>query len=196
MPRGVRTTCRSRSKFSADTVADTLYVPLCRVVRTHGLKGEVSVATAPGLPLYSLVGSEVWLVPPPRGPRSGTIESVRPGPKGELVKVTGFDDLESAGAMVGCELLVARNDLPDRWMAPQPEESMLGRSVVDETRGDLGVIVEVILTGANDVWVVEGPFGEVLIPVIEDVVVGPIRPDTPITVRLLEGLLADEGESV
>ena len=31
---------------------------------------------------------------------------------------------------------------------------------------------EVIVTGANDVWVVEGPFGEILLPVIDEVVTG------------------------
>jgi 16S rRNA processing protein RimM len=52
----------------------------------------------------------------------------------------------------------------------------------------------VIVTGANDVWVVEGPFGEILIPVIADVVMGVSENDGVIVVRLLDGLMPGEGE--
>ena len=57
-----------------------------------------------------------------------------------------------------------------------------------------GIIVEVIVTGANDVWVVQGPFGEILIPVIDDVVLGVSEDDGVIVVRLLDGLMPGEGE--
>ena len=44
-------------------------------------------------------------------------------------------------------------------------------------------------TPANDVWVVEGPdHGEVLIPVIDDVV-STIPVEGPISVRVMDGLL-------
>jgi 16S rRNA processing protein RimM len=42
---------------------------------------------------------------------------------------------------------------------------------VETTEGrPLGTIDEIFFNGANDVWVVKGGSGEVLIPVIEDVV--------------------------
>jgi len=192
--REVRTTSRSRSKSSARNVADSPYVPVGRVVKTHGLKGEVSVAVAPGLPLTSLLGIEVWIVPPPSSARCGRIESVRPGPKGPLVKLSGFDDLDASRAISGCDLLVREADLPSGWAEPVGEEDLVGRPVEDEDRGPLGTIVEVILTGANDVWVVDGPFGEILIPVIDDVVMGVDEDGGAIFVRLLDGLMPGEDE--
>jgi 16S rRNA processing protein RimM len=176
-------------------VADSSYVPLGRVVKTHGLKGEVSVAQAPGLPLSSLIGVEVWIVPPPAGVRSGRIESVRPGPKGPLVKLSGFDDLDRSRGMSGCELLVRQADLPGGWEEPVAEEDLLGMAVEDAAHGVLGRITEVIVTGANDVWVVDGPFGEILIPVIADVVAEDRGADGAIHVKLLDGLMPGEGES-
>ena len=170
------------------------YVPVGRVVKTHGLKGEVSVAATPGLPLTSLLGVEVWIVPPPSTQRSGRVESVRPGPKGPLVKLSGFEDLDAARAITGCELLVLEADLPAGWQEPQAEEDLVGREVEDEDRGPLGAIVEVILTGANDVWVVDGPLGEILIPVIDDVVMGVDTDGGTIFVRLLDGLVPGEDE--
>ena len=174
-------------------MVDSPYVPVGRVVKTHGLKGEVSVAAAPGLSLSSLVGIEVWIVPPPATARCGTVQSVRPGPKGPLVKVCGFDDLDAARTMSGCELLVRRDVFPQGWDEPEEEEDLVGVEVQDAAHGSLGTIVEVILTGANDVWVVEGPFGEILIPVIDDVVID-AGTDGPIVVKLLDGLMPGEGE--
>ena len=53
----------------------------------------------------------------------------------------------------------------------------------------LGTIVEIMSAPANDVWVVEGNrYGEVLIPVIEQVVLD--LPDQgTISVRVMDGLI-------
>ncbi len=55
--------------------------------------------------------------------------------------------------------------------------------------GLLGTIVEIMSTPANDVWVVEGDrYGEVLIPVIEQVVLD--LPDQgTISVHVMDGLI-------
>ncbi len=140
------------------------------------------------------MGIEVWIVPPPLSARCGRIESVRPGPKGPLVKLSGFDDLDAARAVCGCELLAQEGDLPEGWDVAPEDDDLIGSAVEDEQRGALGIIVEVIITGANDVWVVQGPFGEILIPVIDDVVLGVSEDDGVIVVRLLDGLMPGEGE--
>ena len=172
------------------------FVPLGRVVKTHGLKGEVSVAPAADLPFVLPFGLEVWFVPPPSSARSGRVESVRPGPKGPLVKVSGIDDVVAAAALVGTEMLAREGQLPASWFeVVAPEFSADGMRVTDKKRGYLGEVVETIVTGANDVWVVHGPFGEVLLPVIDDVVMSIDQDTSEIVVRLLLGLLPEEGEN-
>jgi 16S rRNA processing protein RimM len=42
--------------------------------------------------------------------------------------------------------------------------------VVTTAGEDLGKVVDVLQSGANDVYVVQGPRGEVLVPVIEQVI--------------------------
>jgi 16S rRNA processing protein RimM len=173
----------------------TPYVGLGRVVKTHGLKGEVSVAVATDLPFELPEGLDVWFVPPPASARSGRIQSVRPGPKGPLVKISGVDDIDSAYALCGTEMLAKRADIPEEWFEAAEEEfSADGMIVTDVVRGLLGEVVETILTGANDVWVVHGPLGEVLLPVIDDVVLEIDEEAGTISVRALDGLLPEEGE--
>ncbi len=173
------------------------YELVARIVRTHGLNGEVSVAPAAEAPFSLLEGVRMWVVPPlETGVRSVTVTGVRPGPKGPLVALEGFSTIDDAAVLTGRSLLALTQDLPDEWLEDlEGEADALGLNVVDVERGDLGTVEEVILTGANDVWVVRGPLGEILLPVIDDVVLD-FDPDTDtVSVRLLDGLLPGEDET-
>jgi 16S rRNA processing protein RimM len=164
------------------------FIPLGRVAKTHGLHGEVSVVMTANLPVERLAGLEVWFVPPPVTLRTARIESVRPGPKGPLFTLSGVGRIDDADLLRGCTLLVRAADVPDF----EPEWDPTGMRVVDEERGELGEIVDVIVTGANDVWVVEGELGQVLIPAIESVVIDTDDETGIVRVRLLPGLVDDK----
>lgn len=143
------------------------------------------------LPLSFLEGREVWIIPPPGVAIPRIVESVRPGPKGPLVKLAGIDSIDDADGLRGRSVALPEDELPDEW-TDEPFDAE-GLTVVDETHGVLGTVVDTIVTGANDVWVVHDETGrEVLIPVIEDVVLG-IDDEDVAHVRLLPGLMPDEG---
>lgn len=163
-----------------------------RVVKTHGLHGEVSVAPATETSLDSLVGLAVWMVPP-GAVRTSRILGIRRGPKGPLFKLESVDSIEVSATLVGATLLANPAELPVEWGDVEEEETdLLDYTVFDTSHGKIGTITETIVTGANDVWVVEGRFGEVLIPVI-DSVVNRIDDDTRrVDVTLLEGLLPED----
>lgn len=167
------------------------FVPLGRIVKTHGLAGEVSVLRTGTLPLERSVGIEAWIVPPPAGVRSCVIDGVRPGPKGPLVKLAGVDDPDTAASLRGLELRIRVSDLPDDACEPEPDPC--GLRVIDAERGEIGTVEDVIVTGANDVWVVRGSaYGEILVPVIEQVIEQVDFESMTANVRLLPGLI--EGE--
>jgi 16S rRNA processing protein RimM len=172
-----------------------MYVTIGRVVKTHGLKGEVSVAPAAATSFSVLDGMAVWFVPPPEGVRESRVISSRRGPKGPLVTFEGVVDLTTAARLVGTEVLVLASTLPPEWheITDEPDE-FVGYVVTDDVHGHLGEITETIVTGANDVWVVEGPLGEVLIPVIDDCVVEVDDERETVRVKLLDGLLPEDGE--
>jgi 16S rRNA processing protein RimM len=166
---------------------------VARVTKTHGLKGEVSVVATIETPLSVLVGCEVWFVPPPAGVRTAIVESVRPGPKGDLLTLSTVGDVDAAKTLVGREVLVSVDALPAGWDdLAAVEESFDGYTVRDAEHGLLGEIVETIVTGANDVWVVDGPLGQILIPVIDQVVIEIDESASSVEVLLLPGLLDGE----
>lgn len=143
------------------------------------------------LPLAFLEGRSVWIVPPPGVAIPRTVESVRSGPKGPLVKLLGIDSIDAAEALRGRSVTLLESELPEEWLIDPFDPC--GLNVIDEDRGHLGTVVETIVTGANDVWVVRNETGrEVLLPVIDDVVIDIDEENELIRVRLLPGLMPDE----
>ncbi len=67
-------------------------------------------------------------------------------------------------------------------------EDLVGRYVVDARFGELGCITGVIETPANDVLEIEGPFGEVLVPIIEEAM-DEIPPTGPLSTHIMDGLI-------
>lgn len=151
------------------------------------------MAPATDLSFDFALGLRVWFVPPPASARGGRITGIRQGSKGPMLTIEGIDDVNVAVQLRGADILVRTEDLPANWydMEDDPDD-VIGFDVIDEEHGLLGSVSEIIYTGANDVWVVDGSFGEVLIPVIDDVVLDVDRPERRITVRLLPGLMPGE----
>ena len=154
-----------------------------------GRKGEVLAQPLRGLPSVLEPGMRVALTPPAlKRDRFCTVVSVTDTGDGDLVSFEGIDDLTAAEGITGCYVLANRDDFElDTLDAAYAD--LMGREVVDERFGSLGTIVEIMSTPANDVWVVEGDrYGEVLIPVIEQVVLD--LPDTgTISVHVMDGLI-------
>src|SRR5690606_14491238 len=87
-----------------------------------------------------------------------------------IVKLEGVDTRDDAETLRGALLQV-----PGDQVVPLPEDhyyvfQIVGLEVVDEDGRELGVVKEVLFTGANDVYVVERADGsELLLPAVKDV---------------------------
>lgn len=132
---------------------------------------------------------QVCLTPPALArERFSTVEAVAGSAQGPRVRFSCSHTLDDAEGLIGCYVLARADDLE---LGPRDVAfaDLVGRCVVDRRHGDLGTIESVMETPANDVWVISGgPFGEVLLPVIESVV--PAIPDEgPIEVCVMDGLL-------
>ncbi len=130
-----------------------------------------------GLPFLLVEGMRVHITPPAlKRERVSTVESVSETSDGARVRFSCSHDLDAAESLAGCLILASCSDF-ELGPLQAAFADLIGRPVVDERHGELGRVVEVMETPANDVWVVDGgPFGEVLIPVIDDVVASIWRP--------------------
>ena len=142
-----------------------------------------------GLPPLVTPGMLVALVPPTlRGDRWHRIRSCRSDARsGSLVSLEGVASIQEAEGCVGRYVLARVSDLP-RDLALHDAERLVGREVVMGDEGTAAIIDEVLRGPANDVWVLHGERGELLLPVIPHVV-DAVPDEGPIFVRPLEGLV-------
>ncbi len=145
---------------------------IARVEKTHGRKGEVVTVPAYGLPSLMRKGMTVAVVPPAlKGSRWHEVLRVEDDDRaGSLVSLSGVGDIACAEELVGKYVLASVDDLPEDLTLHDPR-ALIGREVTHVTGLALGEITEVMCGPANDVWVIEGELGEVLLPVIDQVVV-------------------------
>ena len=157
------------------------------------MKGEVVVVALRGLPFLLEEGMRVALTPPAlRRERVSTVERVQADADGAtgLVRFSCAHNLDEASGLAGCYVLAKADDFDlDPLIAAV--DDLIDRAVTDPRVGELGTITEVICGPANDAWTIEGPFGEIVIPVIPDVV-AEIPGEGPIEVRVPGGVLPAE----
>lgn len=166
------------------------YKNIARVVRPHGKNGEVLVRELRGLPFLLQEGESYCLTPPAlKRPRWAKVQSLRELADGCAVKFEGYDNIDDAEELRGKTVLADADGL-DLGIFDIAYDELVGRSVVDAEHGDLGSITEVMETPAHDVWVVNGAYGEVLIPVVEELVQS-IPEEGSILVDLPAGLVEE-----
>lgn len=168
----------------------TPFINVARIARTHGRNGEVVAIPVDGLPFCLVEGMRVCLTPPDlRGDRFRTVASVGEG-RPPLVRFEGVDCLSEAEKLVGKLVLARREDVPTAARVRRVLDCV-GCEVVDERHGALGRIAELMRLPANDVWRIEGgPYGELLVPVVDDMVVSlPQAPGGQVRTRLIDGFV-------
>jgi 16S rRNA processing protein RimM len=80
------------------------------------------------------------------------------------------DDRDQAAVRVGCDIAVARKDLPEIEEGTYYFTDLEGMRVVHRDGTELGTVAYMMETGANDVMVTEGE-RERLIPFIKETVI-------------------------
>ena len=141
-----------------------------QIVGVHGIKGNCKIRSyAESLSVFQ--SDSVVIVATSDGrQRPYEINWVKPHAKAALVSLKGVDTRNQAEALIGCELFIEKNRLPD------PEEGsyywfdLIGLDVFENDQKYLGRLESIIQTGSNDVYVVKKDNTEVLIPALESVV--------------------------
>jgi 16S rRNA processing protein RimM len=120
-----------------------------------------------------------------------TIRSVHSRGRNTSVHLDGIADRESAAALRGALLLVRETDLPSPADDEYYRYQLIGLRVVSASGEPLGEIADIISTPGNDVFVVRGDKGEILIPAIEDVILDVDLTTGVVTIEPIPGLLPE-----
>ncbi len=140
-----------------------------KVTGVHGLKGFVKVASfAESVSTFS-PGTKLLARDQEDNDTCYTVQKASSHKKGLIVLFKGMDR-DAAERLVGYQLCIRRDDLPELAEDTYYWEDLIGLKVTDVTAGYLGEINSVIATGSNDVFVVKEGGRETMIPALSGVV--------------------------
>ena len=161
------------------------YVAVGRVLAPWGLRGDVKVEPLTDFPQRFAAGGRVWA-----GGVTYVIERYRWQRGQVFLKLAGIDSVTAAEALRHRLLEVPEDELRPLGEGEYYHFQILGLEVKTTAGEVLGRVEQIISTGSNDVFVVRGPRGEVLIPAVDDVVKSVDPTAGRIEVEVVEGLLS------
>lgn len=164
-------------------------IELGRIVKRHGIQGEVRVllhnpesATVVELSTLTLLRADGVC-------EQRQVLSARRHKQGALLKLDGVVTANDAEALIGCRVVVPRAALPAAGPRAVYHVDLIGCAVRTTGGEPLGTVHELIVTGSNDVCVVRDTHREFLIPFVADVIAEVDTTARTIIVRPVPGLL-------
>jgi 16S rRNA processing protein RimM len=138
-------------------------IALGYISAVHGIKGWVKVSSWTR-PMEAILQYQPWLLGEDRKPV--TIVDGRKQGKGIAALLPGFEDREQAVSLVGLQIFVGRDQLPETDEDEYYWSDLEGLEVKTTNGELLGRVERLMETGANDVLVIRGN-REHLVPFIQ-----------------------------
>jgi 16S rRNA processing protein RimM len=173
---------------SEEESAEPRFLVIGRIVKPHGVRGEMRVDILTELPERFEWLEAVYIGD--KSPTKHQVESVRFHKSSALLKLSGCDDRDAVN-----QLRSQLIQIPESEGLPLEEgeyylHQLINLRVETEEGEYLGIIKEVIETKANNVFVVKGSGPDILLPDIDEVIRDIDFEDGIMTVRLMEGLIS------
>ncbi len=137
------------------------------MLAAHGIRGELKCRVVTDFPARRFKRGNTVLI---RG-EPHTIQAARVQGATVLLKLADIADRDVAAALRGADV-----EVPAEQAVSLPKgqffwHQVIGLRVEDAATHELlGEVTDIIETGANDVYIVRGQKGEILVPAIKDVV--------------------------
>lgn len=160
------------------------FIVIGRVLAPWGVRGQMKVEPMTDFPERFSPGQVVYFEGSPF-----SVEKSHQIGRNVILKLATIDTIEESETLRGRFLEVEASSIQPLPPGQYYQFQVQGMEVWTEDGEPLGKVHEILPTGSNDVYVVRGRRGEILVPAIEDVVkeVDPER--GRITVHVIEGLL-------
>ena len=147
---------------------EPVFVALGFLRRTHGIYGEIIMDVLTDFPERMRAGRLVYVG---ENHEEHKLATVRQANKTLLVSIRGYSTPEEAARFRNSYVYARVDELPELPEGEYYHHQLIGLAVIHENGTPLGKLMEVLETGANDVYVVRDDKGsEQLFPAIADVV--------------------------
>lgn len=159
------------------------YIVVGHVIKAWGIKGAVKVEVLTDFPDRFAPGKQVYIDGHPL-----TIERSHPHKDRLIVKLCTINDLATASKLQERDIEIPIQEAHALPPGEYYRFQVMGLDVWGTNEEPVGKIEDILPTGSNDVYIVRGPHGEVLIPATEDVVKSIDLENGRMIIRIIDGL--------
>ena len=168
-------------------MAELKYIECGKIVNTHGCHGGVKIESWCNTP-YDLAELERIFLREKDDYRKIKVKKSSVFKQFVIADLDGINDMDTAMSMKNTVIYAAREDFAleegEYFIA-----DMVGVAVIDAKSGNVcGKVKDIINRGASDIYVVETPNGERMIPVVDEFIVK-ADINEGVFVNLIPGLL-------
>ena len=159
------------------------------IANTHGIRGEVKVFPTTD-EKERFKDLKKVILDMGKEQKVLEIQSVRFFKNLVILKFKGIDNINDIEMYKGKDLLVTREDAVPLEEGEYFIADLLDLDVYSDEDEKIGVLYDVMQTGANDVYVVKTEEGkEILLPAIDECILDIDLEESRMTVHIMEGLL-------
>lgn len=159
------------------------------IANTHGIRGEVKVFPTTD-EKERFKDLKKVILDMGKEQKVLEIQSVRFFKNLVILKFKGIDNINDIEMCKGKDLLVTREDAVPLEEGEYFIADLLDLDVYSDEDEKIGVLYDVMQTGANDVYVVKTEEGkEILLPAIDECILDIDLEESRMTVHIMEGLL-------
>jgi 16S rRNA processing protein RimM len=186
MPKPANHQTKKRSPGPSPQGSGPSFLAVARVRRPFGVQGELLLAILTEFPRQLIQAERLYVG---ANHQAHTVISLRRHGQDMLLRLEGISDRDRAETMRGEAVFTRTDDLPPLPPGVFYLHQIEGLEVITEEGEKLGRVKEILKTGANDVYVVEGVKGEILLPAIPQVIREVQLEKGRMVVRMMEGLI-------
>jgi 16S rRNA processing protein RimM len=167
------------------------WVPIGKIVRPHGVRGEIKIYPYGETLAFKGKGDEFQVGLSHTGePCKLTVVNLKTHGKFWVGQFQELISRDEAQKLVGEEIYLPQDLLPPTSEAEYYHYQLIGLTVDTKAGSTIGILRRIFETGGHDVYVVEGTEGqEVLIPAVEDIICHVDLEADRMVVNLPEGLM-------
>jgi 16S rRNA processing protein RimM len=177
-------TNKDTGSFSSD---EPVFVIIGKFRKPHGIRGEIRMTVITDAPELIQPGLNIYV-----GERHHpyTIKEIRWHGGDMLVTLEELPDRSAVEIFRNVMVYIKGEDFPEPEKGEYYLHQLVGLKVITDQEQVLGKVKEVLVTGANDVLLVEPERGkDILLPVIDQVVLEINHDNGFVLVHLIPGLL-------
>ncbi len=139
-----------------------------RIIGAYGIKGWFKILSFTR-PKTNILEYDPWLVEQNEEWRQMPLAGGKAQGKELIARFAGITDRDQALSLVGSEIGIKQQQLPETEEGEFYWHHLVNMQVVNEQNEILGMVTELLETGANDVLVVEAEKRRCLIPYVQGV---------------------------